>query len=123
MTINLPNELQQAIKMPWQAQLPNHVKNRTIAVKKVFLLETDSQKDGTTPCPNCCDGSIYAFLAITGPHKQVGSGRPIKWIDGSWYTGYTVAYPCPDCSGESMDHILEHEPAMDGKGATKDWTI
>ena len=124
--MNLPSELQQAIKMPYTAQLPEHVTNRTIAVKKVFLLETDSQKSGMGACKNCGDiGWIYAFLSVGGPFKTVDSGCPVKWIDGAWYIGYTEAYPCPDCSGESMDHILEQEPAMAGQGkrATQDWTV
>ncbi len=126
-TMNLPTELQQIIKTPYTAQLPEHVKNRTIAVKKVFLLETDSQKSGMGTCKNCADiGWIYAFLSIGGPFKHLDSGHPVKWIDGAWYTGYLAGYPCPDCSGESMDHILDHEPALEGgqdKRATKDWTV
>ena len=122
--MNLPTELRQIIKQPHTAQLPLSAKVKaTTVVKNVFLLETDSQKDGTCPCPNCCDGWIYAFLAISGPHKQVNSGHPIKWINDSWYIGYTEAYPCPDCSGESMDHILEHEPAVEGEGEYRSWDL
>ena len=122
--MNLPNELQQAIKMPWTAQLPDWVSRRGDTVKKVLPLETDSQKSGQGTCTNCGDvGYIFAFLMIGGPYKSPSSGMPMKWIDGSWYSGFLSAYPCPDCSSESMDHVLEHEPAMDGKGATKDWTI
>ena len=122
MAINLPTELRQIIKLPYTAQLPSWVKLRDATVKKVFLLETDSQKSGRGACSNCGDVMwIYAFLALGGPYDQVSSGIPIKWIDGAWWIGFTEAYPCPDCSGESMDHVLEHEPAMEG--GQGDWTI
>ncbi len=126
--MNLPTELTQVIKMPYTAQLPQSARVRaTTAVKKVFLLETDSQKSGLGVCKNCADaGWIYAFPVVGGPFQQVDSWIPVKWIDGAWWTGFTEGYPCPDCSGESMDHVLEHEPAVeDGQGTReyKAWDI
>ena len=126
--MNLPTELVQAIKMPYTAQLPDYVKLKDARVKKVIPLEITKQTDNPHVCSNCSGaGMVYAFLVIGGPYPQVESGWiPSKWIDNAWYYGFTQGYPCPDCSGESMEHILEHEPAreMDKVNKmTEDWTI
>ena len=114
--MNLPIELQQAIKLPWQAQLPDWVKLKDARVKKVILLEIGKQSDNPNVCSNCSGTSmIYAFLVLGGPNQHAYSGANIasKWIDDAWHYGFMNAYTCPDCSGQSMDHILEHEPVKE----------
>ena len=127
--MNLPTELRQIIKMPYTAQLPSWTKLKSATVKKVIVCEISKQSDNPHVCCNCSGaGMVYAFLVIGGPNQHPYSGANIasKWIDGAWHYGFTNAYPCPDCSGQSMDHILEHEPAVEveqGKRVTKDWTV
>ena len=125
--MNLPTELTQAMKMPWTAKLPSWVKVES-TIQKVIVLEIPAQSINTQVCANCSgSGWIYAFLVIGGPHPHVYSGANIasKWIDGAWHYGFTNAYPCPDCSGDSMDHILEHEPARETEkvGEYADWSM
>ena len=127
--MNLPTELTQAIRIPWQEQLPDWVKLKDATVKKVIVCEISKQSDHPNVCSNCSGaGMIYAFLVIGGPNQHAYSGANIasKWLNGAWHYGFTNAYPCPDCSGQSMDHILEHEPAVEveqGKRVTQDWTV
>ena len=123
--MNLPAELQQIIKMPWTAQLPDWARLKDARVQKVIVLEIPEQTINTQVCANCSgSGWIYAFLVIGGPHQHAYSGANIasKWIDDAWHYGFTNAYPCPDCSGESIDHVLEHEPVMADQ-AHGDWAV
>lgn len=119
--MNLPTELTAIIKKPYTAQVPSDAR-----VKKVTVCEITTLSESAKPhvCCNCSDmGEIYAFLMISGPHKYPSPGGiPNKWVDDAWYNGFTNGYPCPDCSGESMEHVLEHEPARDD-GTRGDWTI
>ena len=127
--MNLPTELTQAIKMPWTAKLPSWVKLKDATIQKVIPLEIPEQTPNPHVCSNCSGaGWVYAFLVIGGPNPHVYSGANIasKWIDDAWHYGFMNAYPCPDCSGESMDHVLSHEPARETEKADKatdDWTI
>ena len=126
--MNLPTELQQAIKMPWTAQLPSWVKLKETTIQKVIPLEIPKQTINTQMCSNCSGaGFIYAFLVVAGPNPHAYSGANIasKWLDDAWYYGFTNAYPCPDCSGESMEHILVHEPVRETEqvGEYKDWSM
>ena len=122
--MNLPTELQQAIKLPWTAQLPDWTRLKDARVKRVVVCEITKQSDNPRVCANCSGaGMVYAFLVIGGPHQHAYSGANIasKWLDDAWYYGFTNGYPCPDCSGDSMDHILEHEPAVEGEQG--DWSV
>ena len=127
--MNLPTELQQAIKFPYAAQLPSWVKLKDATIQKVIPLEIPAQSINTQVCANCSgSGWIYAFLSKGGPHPHVYSGANIasRWIDGAWHYGFTNAYPCPDCSGESMEHILAHEPARETEKVEReysDWSM
>ena len=94
----------------------------------MFLLEIPQITDDSKTCQNCHGTrSIYAFLALGGPYENVHNGLYIasKWIDGGWWYGYTNAYPCPVCSQDAIDHLLNYEPVTDEeleKTAYEDWT-
>ena len=109
--MKLPQELQGYINDP--ATAPRIPSVQECSIKQIFLLTVEHLPDR---CENCGGQRyIYAFFSYSGPHehKNHATGVTSKWMQGGWYYGGMRAFPCPVCSPDSDEYVLQHGPPVE----------
>ena len=97
--MQLPWEFKEYLKDPAKAPGYEWDNKNKFPPKDVWVLVPTTGVRGR--CMNCMGvGHVYTFIVMGGPYDIPPSGKGItaKWRNGAWYSGHTMASPCPACN-------------------------